>query len=127
MTRPSALVVAENLSEASLDEAGLRRVRTTGMLDAGLPIVVSSTWHVIGGFFSVAMVVGWFVGVGAVAARWFESAWMRWVACEVGMQRLRGTEDVLWNERLRAIDVDQVVAVDGLWVLLSRAGVELSM
>ena len=51
------------------DAEGLSKVRTTGMLAAGFPRVVSSTWHVIGGFFSVDIVGAWFVGVGAVAAR----------------------------------------------------------
>lgn len=63
------------------DEEGLRRVSTTGIEDPGRPMVVSRTWHVIGGFFSVD-IVDWFVGVGAMAARWEESAERRWVAGE---------------------------------------------
>lgn len=57
-------------------------VSVTGMEDAGRPRVVSRTWHVIGGFFSVgAAIVG---GVGV--ERWFVRAVRRWVACGVGMQ-----------------------------------------
>jgi hypothetical protein len=65
VTRPSAFVVAEKVRGvvAVVGEVfGVvvveSRVRTTGMLDAGRPIVVSRTWHVIGGFCDVAMLVG---------------------------------------------------------------------
>lgn len=68
---------------------GFRRVRVTGIEEAGLPIVVSRTWHVMGGFFSVDIV--WFVGVGAVVARCLASAEMRWVAEEEDMQILEDT------------------------------------
>jgi len=60
-------------------------VRTTGIEEPGRPMVVSRTWHVIGGFLSVDMLDGWVAGVGAVAERWFESASMRRVA-EEGMR-----------------------------------------
>jgi hypothetical protein len=61
------------------------------MLFAGFPMVVSSTWHVIGGFFSVAMVFAVTSGLGDVE-RWFERAPMRWDA-EVGMRvRFVGTD-----------------------------------
>jgi hypothetical protein len=44
------------------DEA--HSVNVTGILLAGFPIVVSRTWHVIGGFFSVAMVFAVCSGFG---------------------------------------------------------------
>lgn len=62
----------------------MRRVRTTGIEDPGRPMVVSRTWHVIGGFFSVD-IVDWFVGAGAIVERWFDNASMRRVA-EEGMR-----------------------------------------
>jgi hypothetical protein len=79
-------VVALNFRVESEVDEGLRRVRTTGIDAPGRPIVVSRTWHVIGGFFSVDIV--WFVGVGAVVARWFETASMRLCAEEEGIQRM---------------------------------------
>lgn len=81
MTRPSLFVVAVNLSGVEEVEEGLSKVRMTGIEDPGRPMVVSRTWHVIGGFLSVD-IVGWLEGVGAVAERWFASASMRWVAGE---------------------------------------------
>jgi hypothetical protein len=94
VTRPSEFVVALNFkgSEEVVEE-GLRRVKMTGMEAPGRPMVVSRTWHVIGGFFSVDMV--WFMGVGAVVNRWFDSASMRCVAVEAGMQRVRWFEKLL--------------------------------
>lgn len=76
--------MAENLSGESDAEDGFRRVRTTGMFAAGLPIVVSSTWQVIGGFFSVDIL--WLLGVAGGATMWLESASMRCVAREESMQ-----------------------------------------
>ena len=81
MTRPSLFVVAMNLSGVDEVEEGLRSVRTTGIEDPGRPMVVSRTWHVIGGFLSVD-IVGWLEGVGALVERWFASASMRCVAGE---------------------------------------------
>jgi hypothetical protein len=52
---------------------GAYNVSVTGMLLAGFPIVVSRTWHVIGGFFSVAMVFATISGFGELE-RWFERA-----------------------------------------------------
>jgi hypothetical protein len=46
--------VLDYICDVEMDRA--YNVSVTGMLLAGFPIVVSSTWHVIGGFFSVAMV-----------------------------------------------------------------------
>jgi hypothetical protein len=60
-------------------------VSVTGILLAGFPIVVSSTWHVIGGFFS-AIVSAAEAGFGDVDS-WFERASMRLLAFEEGMRR----------------------------------------
>ena len=60
-------------------------VSVTGIFAAGFPIVVSSTWQVIGGFFSVAMFFAVCPGFGELE-RWFERASMREVALEVGMR-----------------------------------------
>lgn len=60
-TRPSALVVPLNVSVVDVKDPvlvleALCKVKVTGMEDAGRPIVVSRTWHVIGGLgASVAM------------------------------------------------------------------------
>jgi hypothetical protein len=68
---------------------GSYSVSLTGILLAGFPIVVSRTWHVIGGFFSVAMVFATLSWLGEVE-RWFERALMRWDAVVLGMRvRLR--------------------------------------
>jgi hypothetical protein len=74
----------------------------TGILLAGFPIVVSSTWHVIGGFFSVAMVFATTSGLGEVE-RWFDRASMRFDAAVVGMR----------------------VRVISLWLLISELETEL--
>jgi hypothetical protein len=83
-TRPSALVceVKDNGVEA-------RRVSVTGIELAGLPMDVSSTWHVMGGFFSVAIALcADSVGLGEVL-RCDERAEMRWVAVVEGVMRVR--------------------------------------
>lgn len=51
-------------------------VSVTGMLAPGFPIVVSRTWHVIGGFLSMAMVFALISGFGEVE-RWFDRACRR--------------------------------------------------
>lgn len=61
------------------------RVSVTGILLAGFPIVVSSTWHVIGCFFS-AIVCAADAGFGDVDS-WFDRASMRLLAFEEGMRR----------------------------------------
>ena len=69
VTRPSGLVVPVNVRGVGGGEGELvlvlvgglleSKVRVTGMEEPGRPRVVSSTWHVIGGFCSgVAMVEG---------------------------------------------------------------------
>lgn len=87
VTRPSLFVVALYWSpEEEREDGGLCSVRMTGMFAAGLPSVVSRTWHVIGGFFSDVAMVG--VAVEELmgfweeveAANWCESASMRAVA-----------------------------------------------
>jgi hypothetical protein len=60
-------------------------VSVTGILLAGFPIVVSSTWHVIGGFFS-AIVCAVEAGFGDVDS-WFDRASTRLPAFEEGMRR----------------------------------------
>jgi hypothetical protein len=87
VTRPSLLVVPVKRRGEVREEGGLCKVRVTGMEGAGLPRVVSRTWHVIEGFFSMLAVVvgageaisGGFVGgrlVGMCSVR----AERRWVA-----------------------------------------------
>ncbi len=90
--RPSAFVVPENFGAVEEVEGNVEveewRVRVTGMFAPGRPSVVSRTWHVIGGFFSAAVVVVVdIVGccgerLGGVE-RWFERAFMR---CVVDMR-----------------------------------------
>lgn len=57
VTRPSELVWDVNVwgDEVEVEALGVCSVSVTGMSLPGFPIVVSSTWHVIGGFFSVAI------------------------------------------------------------------------
>jgi hypothetical protein len=57
---------------------GLCSVNETGMFAAGLPIVVSRTWHVIGGFFSAIV-------EDAGLESWFDSARMRSVVWFAGL------------------------------------------
>lgn len=72
VTRPSLFVVAVKVKvelEVEEEEEGEGwRVRVTGMLAAGRPMVVSRTWHVIGGFAGVVVVVVIVVGVGVFVA-----------------------------------------------------------
>ena len=49
------------------------------MFAAGLPIVVSSTWHVIGGFFSLDMLDAVVEGLGELES-WKDRASMRFDA-----------------------------------------------
>ena len=67
----------------------------TGIEEPGRPMVVSRTWHVIGGFLSVDMLDGWVWGFGAGVERWLASASMRKMA-EEGM---RGREVRIEAER----------------------------
>jgi hypothetical protein len=60
---------------------GTYKVSVTGISFAGLPMLVSRTWHVIGGLVAVAMVVT--SGLGEFES-WFERAWRREV--EEGMR-----------------------------------------
>jgi hypothetical protein len=68
------------------------KVSVTGMLAAGRPMVVSRTWHVIGGLagggvdivFAVVVVVVVEVAVGRGGERWFVTAERRVVVVVVG-------------------------------------------
>lgn len=81
VTRPSALVVALNVREEELVvDGGLCSVRVTGIEEAGLPRVVSRTWHVIGGLGAGVDIVG-VVG----CERCELSAWMRVCAVDGGI------------------------------------------
>jgi hypothetical protein len=94
--RPSAFVVPENfgveeVEDGEVDDVEEWRVRVTGIFAPGRPSVVSRTWHVIGGFFSAAVVVvdivvGCIERLGGVE-RWFERASMR---CVVDMRWVGG-------------------------------------
>ena len=95
VTRPSAFVVAVNLSgvadvevEVVVEvevEVGLCRVRVTGIEVAGRPRVVSSTWHVMGGLGAGVDIVD--VDMGG--RRCVDRAEMRVVGDEEGMRRRR--------------------------------------
>ena len=99
VTRPSPFVLAEKWSEEEACGA-LWKVRVTGMFAAGRPSVVSRTWHVIGGFFSVAMAIVIADGLAEVE-RWFERASTRAVARPVGIRgcglELWSYEKAVWN------------------------------
>jgi hypothetical protein len=83
VTRPSDVVV-----DVKVRGDAESRVRVTGTEDAGRPMEVSRMWHVMGGFFSVAIAVS--VGLGE-ALRCCDRAVMRWVVVvEGGMRALRG-------------------------------------
>ena len=68
------------------EDGGLWSVRVTGIRAAGLPRVVSRTWHVMGGLVSVGdMVCGVCGGLGR-GERWVDMAWMRVVGVDAGIQ-----------------------------------------
>jgi hypothetical protein len=81
-----------------------RRVRVTGMEGAGLPMEVSRTWHVIGGFFSVAIVFAVWAGLGEVVSCW-EIAWMRCVVGVEGGMRMRWCLCVELRRREGSVEV----------------------
>lgn len=68
VTRPSVFVVAVKVRVVVVEEEEEEgyRVSVTGMLAAGRPMVVSRTWHVIGGFAGVVVVIVGFVVVVVV-------------------------------------------------------------